>query len=129
MATSKIPTKLPVIKKSWSNLATPAAQYYTGASFNIPANTRALIFASTGNGKSEPTINTCAFDIRGNSKTSAAGRSNNNSGNGNFTTGWLYIETESSACTVNVQQYGYDTTVKKANGTAIAITLEGAAIS
>ena len=129
MATSKIPTKLPVIKKSWSNLATPAAQYYTGASFTIPANTRALLLAKTANGKVEEITNTCNFNATGSPKMIANGSQTTKAGSGNFVTGWFYIETGTSSCTVDVRQYGYDTTVTGGTGEAIAITLEGAAIS
>ena len=103
MATSKIPTRLPVIKKSWSNIATPAKQYYTGATFTIPANTRALILVKTFNGLTTETLNTCNFNAIGSPKMSANGSQTAKAGAGNNVTGWFYIETGTNSYTVEVR--------------------------
>ena len=129
MAISKITTKLPVIKKEWTGLATPEAKYYTGATFNIPANTRALLFGRTSNGKGTEVTNTCSFSTTGSPKLTADGSQTTKAGSGNFATGWYYIETGNTSCSVAVRQYGYDSTVTNGQGNAIAITLEGGKIS
>lgn len=113
----------PVVVKTWADISTPSAQFYTVCTFTIPATSKYLILARNGNGISGTSINSVSFNVTSGTATSTAlGNSGATSGQGgNHVVGWYYVETQ-TACTVVVQTYGYSSSASM-NGRAVAIPL------
>ena len=110
----------PVATRQWNNIATPTAAYYTVATFSPPANSAGIILTLGGNGLAKYMQNKVFFGSN-NWKYFSGGGSPNTSGAGNQSIGFAYFETGTSGATINVQQYGYDTSVTNMNGFAVMI--------
>ena len=111
--------------RTWSNIATPSAAYYTCATFQLKPKSKYLILAYMSNGLGTAATNVCGLGTTAGTPIQAVyGIGQSNAGSGNATTGWGYVETGSSEITVVVRGYGYNTSAKLA-GTAVAIRLVG----
>lgn len=127
MAQSTIKNGLSIARGDWTGQTVPASNWAVMKTITVPARTKALILANSGNALTTNTRNTCNFILSsGTASVSYASPTANDSGAGNYTNGWFYIET-TTECKVQVRQYGYDgIEVQDARGKVIAITLEGA---
>lgn len=115
----------PVTIKSWSGQSVPLTTYKAMATLTIPAGTKALIIANTGNGIGGANNNICNFNLSaGTTNRWIPFSSNNADGAGNFTVGLAYIEAKTQ-CTVQVRQYGYTQAFTAANGNVMALVLQG----
>ena len=127
MATSKI-SKNDIQRtiKEWSNASLEVNTWYVGATLTIPAGTKALILAATGNGSTSKINNVCNINISaGTASVSAIGSTSNDAGSGNAATGWAYIEAETQV-TLLIRQYGYAQAISgTASGRVVAFTLSG----
>ena len=130
MATSKIIKQFSkTITKTWSGQSYTVGNYKTMASFNIPAGGEVLVLGRTGNGQGTELQNICDFNLSsGSADTFINGSSMSKAGSGNFAIGWCYVKA-TTACVVDVRQYGYVQDISNANGVAAAIPLNGAIIS
>lgn len=111
------------IVKTWKQIATPQGAWYVVASFDIKANSQYLIVANNGNGQGGSVNCNVNFDISGTPALYLPFASITNDGGGNYVIGLAYIKTGSSACTLKIRTYGYNTSVTNINGNAIAIPL------
>lgn len=112
------------ISQSWSNIKTPAAQYYTLKTLTIPAYSQYMIMAQNGNGVGGASTNSCRLIVSsGTPLVSQLMSGLNNSGAGNIAHAMGYIKTGATPCVVTIQCYGYNTSVTNMNGNAVAIPL------
>ena len=125
---SDIPTLPDVLNRSsfgdtWSGIhaGSSVGTYVTLKTFTLPANSRWLVLASNGNGQGGAVD--CNLGISVTSGTASlvleAGSRSRDTG-GNIALGWCYIRT-TTACTVSIRTYTYNTSVTNFNGKYVAI--------